>query len=328
MRNSANIRKANRQAIYRLLLSGNCYTKQQVAAEVGLSQATCNTLLNEMAAQGLVMEDSRLFGDVGRSSVLYKIREDHESYLAIHFMVEKQKKYAETIVFSATGSIQFQEKSTYDCLDYKQVEQMIEKILSGTAHIAQIIVGTPSIADHGIIRHSDIPELEGVPMIQNLEQRFGIPVSMENDMHHKAYGYCKKRDHAQDVVTLAYFPSHILPGTVTIHQGMIIRGANSFAGMTGFLPYGVSREEQLALLKPDTCTPFISKAICSIITLLNPGTVVLTGDLISQAVLDEVREICQSFLPREYMPQLLVVDSFDEYYYEGMFQLAVDRKDF
>lgn len=327
MNNSADIRKDNKKAIYQLMLDGKAYTKQQVAAGTGLSLATCNTLLNDLLNQGIVTGNDKISGEVGRSSVLYQIKEDHESYLAIHFFVEHGKKYVETLLFSATGKILAKEKQTYLKVDYAQIERIIENVISTAINLSQIIIGTPSIAEHGIIRYCDIPELENVPLKTNLEERFGIKVAMENDMHHKAYGYCKKTNHEDAVITLGYFPSHILPGTVTIHKGMIIRGANSFAGMTGFLPYDVSRNTQLEMLSPETCVPFIEKAIGAIIVLLNPDTIVLTGDLISEHVLEMIKNACEENLPKEYMPQFLIVDHFDEYYYEGMYQLAVDRKE-
>lgn len=117
-----------------------------------------------------------------------------------------------------------------------------------------------------------------------------MPVAIENDMHHKAFGYCKKTNTENEVITLGYYPSHILPGTVTIYKGMIVKGANSFAGMTGFLPHEVNRQEQLDMLQPETCIPFIAKSICAIIVLLNPGTIVLTGDLIEENMMEKVKE--------------------------------------
>ena len=68
------------------------YTKQEVAAATGLSPATCNTLLNDMERAGIVQGGRKKAGDVGRSSVLYQIREDHEHYLALYFYVEHGKK--------------------------------------------------------------------------------------------------------------------------------------------------------------------------------------------------------------------------------------------
>ena len=328
MNNSATIRKENKKAIYQYMLNGNQYTKQQVSAQTGLSVATCNTLLNDMATQGLITAASKQAGEVGRSSVLYQINEDFESYLAVHFFVVNHQRWIEYLILSPSGKIRAKVSGKYDVVDFGQVESVIEKALQDYPNVSQIIIGTPSIAQFGEIRHCDIPELENVSLVEKLEQRFTLPVAMENDMHHKAYGYYKLSGNEEDVISLGYFSDHVLPGTATIHKGTIIRGAHSFAGMTGFLPYDVSKEEQLAMLEPDTCIPFITKSICAIIVLLNPGTIVLTGNLVNEAMLERVIEKCKEDIPTEYLPEFKIADSFDKYYYEGMYQLAVDRKEF
>lgn len=327
MNNSAVIRKENKKAIYRFMLDGEQYTKQQVSAGTGLSVATCNTLLNDMQSQGILSGGEKLSGEVGRSSILYRIRDDHESYLAVHFYMEQERRRIETIVFSPVGKILSREKKTVESVDGRQIEEMADRAVRQYPHTSQIIVGTPSIAEYGIIKHCDIPELEDVPLKAMLEDRFGVGVSMENDMHYKAYGYYKKNGNPDEVITLGYFPAHILPGTVTIHKGTIIKGANSFAGMTGFLPYNISRKEQLARLEPGTCIPFIVQSLCAVIVLLNPGLIVLTGSLINEDMLETVRQRCEADIPREYMPEFRIVDSFEQYYYEGMYQTAVDRKE-
>lgn len=327
MNNSAQIRKENKKAIYRFMLDGEKYTKQQVANGTGLSVATCNTLLNDMQSQGIVSGGNKLPGEVGRSSVLYQIREEHESYLAVHFYIDGEKRVVETIMFSAIGRICSREKQIFEYADYDRLEQTIARVVERTPKIVRIIIGTPSIAENGLIKYCDIPELEKVPLGENLESRFGVPVSMENDMHHKAYGYYKKERNPEEVITLGNFPRHVLPGTATIYKGKIIRGANGFAGMTGFLPYDISREEQLTMLEPLTCVPFIARSVCAIIVLLNPDTIVLTGELINEEVMKSVQDKCMADIPQEYMPAFRIVDNFDEYYLVGMYQLAVDRKE-
>lgn len=327
MGSSADIRKENKKTIYRFMLDGKQYTKQQVSVGTGLSVATCNTLLNDMQRQGILSGGEKLLGEVGRSSTLYQIISDHESYLAVHFYMEQGKRLIETIVFSAAGKILFQEKQTTEYANAGRIEEMAAKAIGQHLSISQIIVGTPSIAEYGIIKHCDIPELEHVPLKEKLEDRFGIEVSMENDMHYKAYGYYKKNGNPDEVITLGYFPAHILPGTVTVHKGTIIKGANSFAGMTGFLPYHMSRKEQLARLEPGTCIPLIAQSLCAVIVLLNPGLIVLTGSLIDEGMLETVKQRCGVDIPQEYMPKFRIVDSFDPYYYEGMYQTAVDRKE-
>lgn len=79
MKDSADIKWANKSLIRVLLRSGSAYTKQQIALQTGLSVASCNTYLNEMEAAGEVLGESRRLHDVGRSSVLYKLNERYES---------------------------------------------------------------------------------------------------------------------------------------------------------------------------------------------------------------------------------------------------------
>ena len=74
MANSSDIRKDNKKKIYRLMLDHQQYTKQQISVKTGLSVATCNTLLNDMAANKvLVTGEEKEFRGVGRSSWLYEI---------------------------------------------------------------------------------------------------------------------------------------------------------------------------------------------------------------------------------------------------------------
>lgn len=109
---------------------------------------------------------------------------------------------------------------------------------------------------------------------------------------------------------------------------MVISGINHFAGMTGFLPYGMSREEEIAMLEVGTCVPFIKMSIWEVIVLLNPSTIVLTGDLIDEETVNKVKEECSKDIPAEFMPEFKIAENFDTYYYEGMYQQAVSNKEF
>lgn len=105
------------KAIYRFMLDKINIRSKQVSIGTGLSVATCNTLLNDMQMQGIVTGGDKISGEVGRSSVLYQIKDDHESYLAIH-LVERGRKIVGIILFSATGKILNQEKREYKLVDY------------------------------------------------------------------------------------------------------------------------------------------------------------------------------------------------------------------
>ena len=326
MKDSADIRKINKHKIQKILWKGGQYTKQQLSVQTGLSIATCNTLLNEMEQSNEVIGEKKRLQDVGRESVCYQINEQFESFLCIYFELLNGERTLTLHLLSAIGNIIEKIEKKCEIIDYSVIDNEIECVLKQHNNISQIIVGTPSIAENGIIRHCDIAELENVEIVCQLEKQFHIPVYLENDMHFKAYGYYSKCGKADEIITLANFPAHILPGTASVHAGMILKGKNQFAGMVGFLPYGIEREKELELLKKDTCRPFVSKAITSIIAIVNPGIVVLTGDLLCQESLGWIRKDCLQYIPDEYMPTFIYEDDLNAFYLEGMYQKALDLK--
>lgn len=328
MNNSSDIRKENKRAIYRLMLDGKAYTKQHIARGTGLSIATCNTLLNDMAAQGILTDGQKLPGEVGRSAVLYRIDPQHEQYLALHFEMDGDIRLIETTVFSALGEVLSRKTTPCSQVSWQQITEELQAQRNAYDHISQIILGIPGITEHGIVRHSDLSELEGLPLQEQVAATFGLPVAMENDMHHKAYGYYRVTGNREDVITLGYFPRGKLPGTATIHKGTILRGSNGLAGMAGFLPYHASGEALTDLLASQRCIPFVADTMQAIIALLNPGTIVLTGDLMEPETVQEIRARCAEAIPPEYLPNFQIAATLDGYYLAGMFQLAVDRKRF
>ena len=327
MKDSSDIRKFNMLKIKKILRQGGEYTKQQIANITGLSVATCNTLLNEMQGCGEVLGEKKRFHEVGRESVCYRINEDFETFLCLFLELHGEKRRLFACHLSVTGRVMEQKEEWYTFLDAAAIADAVAKMCGGKAAITQIVVGIPGIAEGGVVRHCDIPELEDAALKESLENRFHISVHLENDMHLKAYGYYRRCGSPDEIVTLAYFPEHILPGTASVHKGMVLQGKNQFAGMVGFLPYDVDREEELSLLKKDTCRPFISKAVTAIIAIVNPGIIVLTGELLDEDSMKWIRSDCLRHIPEEYMPVFCYEESLDSLYVEGMYQRALDCRD-
>lgn len=327
MIDSAAIKRENKAKIRNLLIDGKCYTKQQIALQSGLSVASCNTYLNEMENSGEVIGEKRKLHDVGRNSVVYKLNEDFESILCIYFELIQEVKSIKIVILSPIGNILYKHVHQFDTLDVTIIKQESTVILKRFPNVSQIIVGTPSIAENGVIRHSDIPELENIPLKEMLEAKFHIPVSIANDMHYKVYGYYRQEQIHDQIITLVNYPSGVLPGTATVHKGMLLTGRNLFAGMVGFLDYGMSLEQQIKALHRPTAEPLIIQASIALISILNPHKLLFTGDLLLESDLEIIRIACSKCIPDEYMPEFVFIPSTDQYYLMGMYWTAIDRKD-
>lgn len=327
MKDSVDVKRENKSQIRKLLISGDSYTKQQVALQTGLSVASCNTYLNEMAITGEVLGEKQKLHDVGRNAVVYRLNEDFESILCSYFEFIRGVKSITTAVFSPIGRLLYQQTSQYDILDSTIITQNIFDALERFPNVSQIVVGTPSIAENGIIRHSDILELENVPLKALLEENFRMPVSIANDMHYKVYGYYRQEQISDKIVTLINYPSGVLPGTATVHKGVLLTGKNLFAGMVGFMDYGMSQKQQIEKLHRPTAEPFIVQATVALISILNPHQLLFTGDLLQESDLKRIYTACEKSIPREYMPDFVFLPSTEEYYLKGMYWAAIDRKE-
>ena len=327
MKDSAGMKRDNKAQIRKLLLRGSAYTKQQIAVQSGLSVASCNTYLNEMEASGEVLGEKQKLRDVGRNAVVYRLNEDFERILCIHFALLQGIRSITTAVLSPIGNLLSHQVRQYDLLDAAVIVQSVADLLERFTNVSQIVVGTPSIAEHGVIRHSDIAELENVPLQALLQEKFQLPVSIANDMHYKVYGYYRQEQLSDKIVTLVNYPSGVLPGTATVHKGVLLTGKNLFAGMVGFLDYGMSQAQQLETLHRPTAEPLIIQAAIALISILNPHQLLFTGDLLQETDLERIRAACQTCIPAEYMPDFVFLPGTEEYYLKGMYWTAVDREE-
>ena len=299
MVNSSDIRKDNKKKIYRLMLDHQQYTKQQISVKTGLSVATCNTLLNDMAANKvLVTGEEKEFRGVGRSSWLYEIDDEHEHYILVSFVVNQGMRNVDYYVVSATGNIIRKECTVCETIDCENVISVIDGLISDCSSMKQIVLGIPGIIDGAEIEFCDIKELEIADIKRKLQEHFKLIVSMENDMHCMAYGYGRKKQQVNEVITLA-----------------------------GFMPFGINPDEVPDMMVEGKCLDIISRIIGAIIAFQNPNEIVFSGDLINNRILSEVKDYCRRSIPEKYMPVFKMVPGFTEYLIEGMFQIAVENKE-
>lgn len=327
MQNSSDIRRLNFNRIRRILWQGGSYTKQEIAGITRLSVATCNTLLNELETQGEVTGQKSRVSGVGRSTVCYTINETHDSLLCIAIDLVRTQRKIQWWILSLTGKVLDCGEKECETLDGIQLLEEIGDLLLAHDAVSEIVIGIPGIAENGVIQHCDLKELDGLALQEELAKRTDIPVFMENDMHLKVYGYYSLQKNKDDIVTLACFYEHIMPGSASICQGTMIKGHNQFAGMVGYLPYGMSREQYLENMHYPECLSLIEQAILSIIVLINPSAIVFTGDLLSPEILQSLEASCKEKMIPGYMPRFIYQQSLRDYYLEGMYRKALDQKE-
>lgn len=328
MGNTADIRRENLNLLRRCLWAGGEHTKQSLSQATGLSVATCNTLLNALEEQGEVIGAKRRINDVGRSSMAYCINEAKDWILCIHGDLIQGVQVLTWVVMTLTGCIIAESRmQPHDRIDKALIESTIRRLLAQYPAIRQIMLGVPGAIKDGMILLCDLPSLDGCALADDLQKAFLLPVHMENDMHYRIYGYARAHAADTDVLTLCYWTLGVYPGVATFHKGTHITGHNLFAGFMGFFPYPMEKEELFDKLRsPKTAQPIVDSVIASLIAMLNPSVLVLSGDYFTAASLPHLREACLRTIPEAFMPKLLYVEDTEPEYLSGMHQRALDLK--
>ena len=201
-------------------------------------------------------------------------------------------------IVSATGNIIRKECTVCETIDCENVISVIDGLISDCSSMKQIVLGIPGVIDGAEIEFCDIKELEIADIKRKLQEHFKLIVSMENDMHCMAYGYGRKKQQVNEVITLA-----------------------------GFMPFGINPDEVPHMMVEGKCFDIISRIVGAIIAFQNPNEIVFSGDLINNRILSEVKDYCRRSIPEKYMPVFKMVSGFSEYLIEGMFQIAVENKE-
>ncbi len=326
MAETSDVRQENTAKIKRLLYSGKEYTKLDITRMTGLSQGTCNTLLNQLESSGEVICRQERIRNTGRSSSVYRMNEEYRFYLCVIFDVKDGVKSLCLSVVTPLGNIRYSEKIQFETIMPNDIISTVVRFLSDYPAISKIVFGVPGIVKDGVITHCDIAELDGTNIPTLMMTETALPILTGNDMHLKAYGYYCSENKSDSIVTIAFFPENILPGTASIHRGEVICGSTGLAGMTAFLPFGFDMKKQLSMMNHRDCMPIIVGNLASIITMINPGKIILTGGLITAEKIPEIRIMCEKYIPKEHMPEFIFEPDPDKYYVYGMYRRAIQEE--
>ncbi|ULQ60309.1 ROK family protein [Brucepastera parasyntrophica] len=318
------LRKMNTETIRDIFRSLKTATKSDISRRSGLSYATCSNVLNELSASGEILVLDEFKTESGRPAHQYRYNGDFARILCMFFTNEGQRPEVFFSVCNLEGEETERKNIRYRAFGYDEAEQLTASLLEKYPEIRCIALGIPGVVlKNRTIDICDIESLEQLEMADLLEKKFGVPVILENDMNLTALGFA--RQHGWESAVVMTFPEDNFPGSGLVADGRIIRGSSNFAGEISFLPYGFNRKKQRLLLKdPGEVPGFAAKAVSSIIAVLNPEVILLTGSLLGKEMLRDILHQCRQDIPREHMPGIHIESDISGYYFRGLFSMALD----
>lgn len=320
------VKQINQELIKQALKSMKQGTKSTISGVTGLSIATCGNILNELLETGEVIETELEAPNGGRPARRFIYNTDFSYIACIYAKVEDG---LQSLTYAVTNSVGEHVDHGYmelEHIDAETIDHLIDTLIQQHNHIKAVGIGIPGLVHRGVINICDIKALINVPLEAQISEKYEIEVTVENDMNLTAYGFYKKQDYEEDkTIIVVTFIKGCFPGSGIMIDGRIHKGNTRFAGEVSFLPFGISREDQLSRLgQTDTFIPLAAHTISSLTAIINPETIALTGEQVRQEDIQPIYQSCLEVIPEEHMPHLIVLDHPDDHYMNGLIAITLE----
>ncbi|HEY5525606.1 MAG TPA: ROK family protein [Clostridium sp.] len=325
--NTAQVKSYNVEMVKTTLKALPSGTKTTISRITGLSVATCNTILNELATRGEILEVAGEYANVGRPAKVYKFNENYSYICCIYMSYENRENILNYAVVNLLGDIIKEHSMVKHRIDYDEIENLVQELIQQYDNIEALGIGIPGVVTRkNVVDFCDIEELANCALAERLTAKLDKPVVIENDMNLIAYGLYQAEEYLEDtsIAVVGLFKDN-WPGSGIIVDGHILRGNTNFAGEVSYLPFGCTYNEQKEVLNDrEGSIQIITKIICSLVAIINPETIVITGTILTEDTLAEICTLVSEIIPTKHRPQIRLENNINKYYLKGVSSMTLE----
>lgn len=325
--NTQQVKRINVELVKNTLRSTGVGTKSSLANLTKLSVATCGTILNELLQTGEIIDLGPDESSGGRPASRYQFNADYASVLCVFIRTEGGVHSITHLQANLNGEIKDEQTLILDEITVATVEDLIAALIEKYNNVQAVGIGIPGVAHNGMIGICDVPGLAGQPLGPKLKERFDdVEVIIDNDMNLTVYGlYNEQHFEEEKNFAVVTFPKNHYPGAGFIIDGHPLKGNTHFSGEVSYLPFGVTSEEQLQLLQtPEGLHQLVVKTLVSIIVIINPAAIVITGDTMDSGMKHDLIQSCLQTIPQEHMPQVMIQNDTRREYVTGLVAVTLE----
>lgn len=325
------VKENNVSLIRRIIRTCDPFTKNSVAQTTGLSIATCNTLLNSMAASGEILSSGNLGNSVGRPAKSYIYNRNYSHICCLFPYSAREQSFLHYAIYDLLGTLLEEQDLTFARIDYQAMEDTVSLLLEKDSVISTFSIGIPGYVDSEFIHSSTMKDLAGCDLLGQLKAHFSCTFHMENNMNAIAYGLYSARKaeyetrNISGVTVISYFEGGD-SGSGIIIKGKIHTGETGFAGESAFLPYEDHTIGQLIQKGEAELLRNLTVTISSYAAILNPSIIAVTGERINEAMCETASKECLKYIPYQHMPHVQYIRNYNYYYLKGLFDLMLDNE--
>lgn len=335
----------NRNIIENIIRNQGPITKPQIARISNLSLVTVNKTVDVLKEEGRVLNSGLTEPTGGRAAQTYIINKELSYTLNLYY--ERQQYFC--AISNMVGEIIFEKEYTVDVEDITAntcacIDEMIKKCKKHT--ISGIGLGIPGVISHDIVTNiPDIPKWEGFSLKEMLENKYGYPVFVENDINLAASGlYYNNYKDLSDHMALLYLDQGI--GCGLIINRTLFKGFSNFAGEISNIsissmngqPQTMGFEKEFSYLRrelkekidpkahnilKEKLYSIIGQIIQNIACVLNPEIVAIKCDLLQENDIQSIRK--NILLSNQHCPKLVLISEFRKHCLDGVITMCIQK---
>ncbi|HAA63934.1 MAG TPA: transcriptional regulator [Thermoanaerobacter sp.] len=225
----------NESVILNIIRKMGPISRADIAKETNLTPPTVTNIVNKLIAENIVMEYKVGESNGGRPPVLIKLNPDFMSIIVIHISTYNLHQYT----LDAELKTKKKEKNSIRGLKQEEVLELLTSVLDKAIKESPqnvsgigIVVRGPVKMKEGISVFAPNIGWRNVPLKSIVEERFGIPTYVINDVRAMALGEFHMGK-AKDVENMIFLKVGYGIGSAILINGRIYTGASDGAGEIG-----------------------------------------------------------------------------------------------
>ena len=320
MANSGTIKSINIKSVLKTLSEHESITKSDIAKYTGLSFPTVSTVIEHLIYKNEVNEVGVEDSIGGRCAKKYSLNPMYVVSLLLYLEGNKLNWIVSDFCRNKIAS------GNLNCKDriLEEMDEIIYSIKSSYSQLASIVIGIASNVNNGkIMSHIEYKELQGINITERFEEKYGIPVIIENDMNVAVRGYWDRHSSNDIEVVVNIYIGDNGMGASMIINGKVLKGKSNFAGELHYLPIC---DDNIKYAKEgfgeSDIVEYYGKVIQSYVSLINPNLIVLYNNVYIKGKLEDIKNYCKVRIPEEAMAKIILSDEFKEDYEFGLSMMA------
>jgi hypothetical protein len=317
------IKQSNLNKVRSALKEAGTATKPQLAELTGLSVVTINSLVSTLLDSGEFLPDKILDSEGGRPAASFRYNSWFRMALVIYMHEYRGQDTAFFCVVDLQGNVIERLEQPLSDVVLESFDPEIERLLEHYPQIQVICFGIPGYEVNKRLVISDYENLREQSLSGHVEEKFHLPVLVENDINLAVMGYCSRNGIENDKCVIGiYFPDKYPPGAGIYFNGRILRGKDGLAGEIKYLPFDVDWDR--FDYDPERLEEIMLKTIQAFQCIFNPDTIVVYRETISSKASQLVMDRSVSGIEKLMLPEILVSTDLNKDFEAGIKQLAVD----